>query len=99
MIVRITAAGLDLQEAEDFTAFSATSELEDAELASTLESLGGAVAGEGTHVWLPAEALTAAAPSASPAWLEQFDGMVAYARSKGWTDEAGRLRAHVTPAV
>ena len=29
-------------------------------------------------------------------WDEGFSGMVAYARSKGWTDEAGtHLRAHV----
>jgi hypothetical protein len=29
-------------------------------------------------------------------WEESFAGMVSYARSKGWTDEAGtHLRAHV----
>jgi hypothetical protein len=29
-------------------------------------------------------------------WLKGFDGMIAYATSKGWTDESGtHVRAHV----
>jgi hypothetical protein len=29
------------------------------------------------------------------AWVERLDKMLAYAASKGWTDENGRTRAHI----
>ena len=28
-------------------------------------------------------------------WIKQFEGMVEYARSKGWVDGTGRIQAHV----
>jgi hypothetical protein len=31
----------------------------------------------------------------SAAWLEGLDGMIAFAMTKGWTDETGAVRAHV----
>ena len=39
----------------------------------------------------------AGARATDPAWVEQLDGMLAYAASKGWTDAAG-TRAHVEHA-
>ena len=53
---------------------------------------------DGEHVWLDiAVARTAGAEtSADPAWTSKYDGMIAYASSKGWTDDAGtHVRAHV----
>ncbi len=56
---------------------------------------------DGSHVWLSVPALRAAAAATVPEvdrgqWISAFDGMIAYAASKGWTDESGtRVRAHV----
>ena len=41
----------------------------------------------------------AAARAEDPAWVEQFDGMVAYAQSKGWVRDDGAIRAHVDGPV
>jgi hypothetical protein len=52
-------------------------------------------------VWLSVQALRESAAATIPEadraqWVQGFDGMIAYAASKGWTDEAGtHVRAHV----
>lgn len=54
------------------------------------------------HVWLDIAAVRAAGSAQvdDPGYLERFDGMIAYARSKGWVDAAGtRVRAHVEPVT
>ena len=53
---------------------------------------------DGEHVWLDIAAARASGADASAdgEWSAQFDGMIAYATSKGWTDGAGtHVRAHV----
>lgn len=49
------------------------------------------------HFFVEPESLRAlAGPRAEDAvWREKLDAMLAYATSKGWTDDAGRVRAHV----
>jgi hypothetical protein len=49
------------------------------------------------HVWITrAEFERLAGDRAGdPAWREGFERMLAYAASKGWTDESGAVRAHV----
>jgi hypothetical protein len=48
------------------------------------------------HVWLEPEAVARlAGRTGDEAWQEEFAAMAAYARSKGWVDGSGRLRAHV----
>jgi hypothetical protein len=49
------------------------------------------------HAWIRIDALRElAGPAATPAWEESFQGMLAYARSKGWVDdELAAVRAHV----
>ncbi len=57
--------------------------------------------GDDDHVWLDiAAARHAGALAASdPAFGDQFDAMISYARRSGWVDEAGtHVRAHVEPA-
>ena len=50
---------------------------------------------DGDHAWLDAGALRAAGDG-SAAWATGFDGMLAYAASKGWSSEDGtRVRAHI----
>jgi hypothetical protein len=66
----------------------------DAEADRALHCAGlGAVAGD--HVWLEPSALRAAGDGTAD-WNAQFDAMLRYAASKGWTDEqSGRVRAHI----
>lgn len=54
---------------------------------------------DGAHVWLDIAAAreAGAAAAADPSWPDAFDGMIAYARSKGWTDDT-HVRAHVEQA-
>ena len=49
------------------------------------------------HLWVRPDVLIALAGSRAedPEWRRQYDAMVAFATSKGWTDEQGRIRAHV----
>ena len=61
-----------------------------------------AMMGEGTrpdgdHLWIAESAVRHWLAGLTDAdWDESFAGMVSYARSKGWTDEAGtHLRAHI----
>lgn len=56
---------------------------------------------DGEHVWLDIAAARAAGAAAvdDETWTDRFDGMIAYARSKGWADAAGtHVRAHVERA-
>jgi hypothetical protein len=68
-----------------------------------LQQLGGAGSDDGDHVWLSIAALKAAAMATLPdddraAWSEAYDGMIAYATSKGWTSPDGAaVRAHLEP--
>jgi hypothetical protein len=54
------------------------------------------------HVWLHVARARALGVQASPdpAFGDGFDGMIGYATSKGWLNEAGtHVRAHVEPAA
>lgn len=53
---------------------------------------------DGEHVWLDIAVARAAGldVAGDPDWGERYDAMIAYATSKGWTDETGtHVRAHV----
>jgi hypothetical protein len=70
-----------------------------------LAALGdlGTVDEGGDHVWLSIAALRdAAAATVSAderaAWLDAYDGMIAYALSKGWgSPDGASVRAHLEP--
>lgn len=53
----------------------------------------------GSHVWLDVARCREIGRSAhGDHWVDRYDAMVAYACSKGWTDDdGGRVRAHVVP--
>ena len=54
------------------------------------------------EVWLDAAALRAAAEAeaTAPDWAAQWDGMVGFARSRGWvSDDGATLQVHVEPAA
>jgi hypothetical protein len=66
----------------------------DADADQALRGAGlGTVAGD--HVWLEPSALRAAGDGSAD-WNAQFDAMLRYAASNGWTDEeSARVRAHI----
>jgi hypothetical protein len=65
------------------------------EAAAAVLAAAGLGTVDGDHAWLDAGALRAAGDG-SAAWISGFDGMLAYAASKGWASEDGtRVRAHI----
>jgi hypothetical protein len=96
LIVRLAGTAVpEVLEGENLTSL----EVVLAEPASLPDNLGslGRVDPDGQHVWLIIDALRVAAdPGRDPTWEDRFNGMVAYARSKGWVDADGKaLRAHI----
>jgi hypothetical protein len=69
-----------------------------------LPALGdlGELTDDGDHVWLSIADLKAAAAATLPdderaAWADAYDGMIAYALSKGWASPDGTaVRAHIS---
>jgi len=55
---------------------------------------------DGQHAWIEPDWLREqAGPLAEDAgWQSGFSAMIDFARSKGWLDEQGRIRAHVASA-
>ena len=54
---------------------------------------------DGEHLWLDVAACRelGAAEGGEP-WVEQYDAMIGYATSQGWTNDAGtHVRAHIEP--
>jgi hypothetical protein len=51
-----------------------------------------------SHLWLDPDTITELASPVDEAWRAQLAQMLAYAGSKGWRDEQGRVRAHVEVA-
>lgn len=83
-----------LSDAGTFTAFAVRSRARDAgALTSALRS-SAAGSFDGHHAWIAPAWLRSVAP-ADPAWAEGFAGMLAFAQSRGWIDDAGCIRAHI----
>jgi len=64
-----------------------------------LKSLEVVVKQDG-HAWISREELLRLAGERAddPAWRLQFDAMLTYAESQGWTGENGAIRAHIADA-
>jgi hypothetical protein len=86
-----------LADPDDFTAFAAvaTGPAEAERLAVAAAPVGRAVGDSHVFVAIAALRTMHGARPSDAAWAEALDGMLAYAASKGWTDEAGAVRAHV----
>lgn len=97
VIIRVDAAGdVQVDEHDVFTDFHV-----ETRAGFTTEDLA-AIMGEGTgtdgdYLWIAEAAIRHwLSGRTDDTWDEGFSGMFDYARSKGWTDEAGtHLRAHV----
>jgi hypothetical protein len=104
--VDLTQAGyaVTLQEPDDFRGFKVVAHgLGPDELADALRHVGR-MAGEGdAFIDISAVKRLAAERSQRPDWMASFNGMIEYAKTRGWTSPEGdAIRAHcelVTPAV
>ncbi len=100
MFVQVGGASgqVELVEPEDCKRFHVLCGVDGSAPAAVAEALGTWAAGATEdHVWIRVEAVRAAAAGrVGPGWAEEFDGMLGYARSKGWLNEAGdAIAAHV----
>lgn len=95
MYINVDPSGsATLADADNFRAFSVVT-ASDSASADALSDLGS-LDPDGEHVWLDGEAVKRlAGPEVADTWHTEFDNMVQYAQSKGWTDDAGRIRAHI----
>lgn len=98
MYVEVSSDGARVREPETLTSLSVRTAagLGPAAVAAALAGLGLL---DGEHAWLGIEALRRAAGAAVPdgaraAWETGFDGMIAFATSKGWVAD-GAVRAHL----
>ncbi|WP_051792207.1 hypothetical protein [Amycolatopsis jejuensis] len=96
MIIEVSGSGaVSIADARDLKRLSvqAPRMAVDA-LAAALGPLG-APDGDGEHVFLDPAQLRTRSGIADPEWEKQFAGMIEYASGHGWTDDLGRVRAHV----
>lgn len=94
VVVDGAAGRVSLADADNLKALSV--ELRDCDAASA--DLGDLGRVEDEHAWLDIARLRALSPLAADAeWNAGFDATMAYAGSKGWTDESGtHVRAHLS---
>jgi hypothetical protein len=87
-----------LTDRDNFRAFAIVVDGTNDRLPAVADALAdlGVVDPDGEHAMLDAVAVhRLAGASTGDAWSAEFDNMVEYARSKGWTDDHGRVRAHL----
>lgn len=85
-----------LEGAHDFKRFSVAVPAAAEDGMDALVAPIGDRAEDGAHVWVRPDAIRALTPHAGEtAWAAGFDAMVGFAERSGWTDAAGRIRAHI----
>ena len=98
MNVIIDSAGPKLEEADNLRAFAVELKVP----REAAQDLGGCGvwSADGAHLFVEPDWLRRQAGSLADdaGWQRNFAGMVEFARSKGWLDDQGRIRAHVVSA-
>lgn len=94
MLLRIGADGAAvLEEAGEFTRFAVA-----LHPAAPAGALAAVARRDGAHAWIAPETLRRLSPmGADAAWQTGFAAMLDFARSRGWVDAEGAIRAHVEP--
>lgn len=97
MLIRVTPTGaVLLEEPDDFRRFSIRLDPGARGAAAAEAALARIARPDGDHAWVAEPALRALAPGGGdPAWQQGLGGMIAFARSRGWVDDQGGIRAHV----
>ncbi len=100
IVVDVEDGTISLDEPEVLDAFKVVAEpaADAAAVGAALDAAGaGRVAEEPDHVWVAIVTVRLLAEDqVGDDWAERFDGVVAYARTKGWLDEDGtHIKAHL----
>lgn len=101
MIIKVSATPngpkAELDDADNFTAFSISRGLDvsTADLEQAIARIGRPSGDSHVYVTVDAVAELAGDRARSSEWRSAFEGMCAYAASKGWVDEFGGIRAHI----
>ncbi|MCR2824069.1 hypothetical protein [Microbacterium sp. zg.Y909] len=94
----IVDADVRIEDPGNLTELAVVSDLPAEEIATALRAADlGDTAGD--HAWLRCAALEeqGALLVDDPQWRQRFQGMLDYARRKGWMDDRGEaVRAHIT---
>lgn len=88
---------VSLEDADNFKAFKVVAATASDEALRTALAEAGAGRLDGEHVWVSADWLRAQA-GGSAEWGKNFEGLLAFAGSKGWLDDQGAVRAHIERA-
>ena len=93
-------AATSLDDADNFKAFSVSvpTDVPAAELGRlVVQSGAGQLDNDGNHVHVAIDVIRQLAVGrGSDGWSSGFEAMIAYARTKGWVDDAGNtVRAHL----
>jgi hypothetical protein len=98
MDIVVDPAGVPtMRDADDFTSLRLTGTAPTApESRDALAGWGIELTPDATHGHIAPAAFARLAGDAAdqPDWQRGLAGMLAYATSKGWADDAGRIRAH-----
>ena len=99
MIVRLTAAGAVVLDADDCTALHLETELQGGKLRAALATTDtGAVHGDDVLLDLAVLRSRAKLVATADDWGQRWSTMVEYARTKGWLSADGRsVHVHVEP--
>lgn len=90
-----TPASVRLVDENDFGSFAVVVHGDRDALGAVVDALAAIGTVDAEHAFLRPEGVQALANSTDPDWQARFDKMIDYARSKGWTDDDGRVRAHL----
>jgi len=89
MIIKIPAAGpATLEDVDNFKAFKVVSAAAPASAYATIGRL------DGDHVWVNQTWLKTNGRPNDETWLTGLEKMLNYAKTAGWLDETGAVRAH-----
>jgi len=96
MIIVTEAGRARLEEADNLTGFKLLAHGSREDRAAVGVALADAGRIEGDVAWIEVSWLLSQAGARSAEWCESFAGMVAFAKSRGWCDDAGSaIRAHI----
>lgn len=96
MLVRASAGQVVLEDAQNLKALSLILDGDPEAARASAATLGQWV--DQSHLAVPAHSLVALAGQLGQdaQWREDFDAMIAYAATKGWVDDEGRVQMHVS---
>jgi hypothetical protein len=92
MFIKVASeGGPSLEDAGNFKAFKVVSEIP---LEAAAPLLAGVGRVDGTHIWVDPAWLKANGPD-DAGWQTGLAKMLDYAKTAGWVDDAGAVRAHI----